>query len=118
MESTWLQNVSSSVDQGKKVGAKSESRSSSDASTSRRKTRIHKLMKLLSESTDITFNTSNQTFNISRNSAGEESGTELKILQFLRDLQIYQEKVPSSYLFVLDILFPASKKRPLMTPRI
>ena len=84
-----------------------------------RKTRIQGVLDLIINCQEITFNTSTASFSISSNSGStldtstpgdSTASTTFDILTFLRDLQIYQKKVPESYFSVLNLLFPPTSQ--------
>ena len=101
----WLKEVSNVTDSTQN----SKDNEDSYLSGARRKDRITGLIDLLSASNDITFNFSTKTFNIGRGKKPAfQPHSSIKIIKFLKDMQLYQKKIPDSYLLALDALFPAS----------
>ena len=113
-EKRWLQNVINSQS-NTSISETSTPKVVEDPDVSKlttRKRRIQSILDLLIKCKEITFNTSTSSFNISPDSRSifdsPEGPTEttLNILTFLRNLQLYQKKVPENYFPVLDLLFP------------
>ena len=117
-EKRWLQNVINSQS-NTSISESSTPKVVEDPDVSKlttRKRRIQSILDLLIKCKEITFNTSTYSFNISSDSRSifdsPEGPTEttLNILTFLRNLQLYQKKVPENYFPVLDLLFPQQVK--------
>ena len=120
---TWLQDVANSVE-GQGLPVKKRHRAIEEKTAmSTRKTRIQGILSLLIQCEEITFNTSISSFNLSSASGsveeytGRSTDTTLDILTFLRDLQIYQKRVPESYFLVLILLFPATSHNSVQLAR-
>lgn len=89
----------------------------SDSQTSlTRRERIKQLIQLLDKCEHISFNFSTKSIVVGRGtqtSPFHESQKTIPIISFLRDLQIYHKRTPSSYLRVIDLLLPLGKSAEL-----
>ena len=117
-EKRWMQNVINSQS-NTSISESSTPKVVEDPDVSKltiRKRRIQSILDLLIKCKEITFNTSTSSFNISSDSRsifdspGGPTETTLDILTFLRNLQLYQRKVPENYFPVLDVLFPPTSQ--------
>ena len=112
----------------KKMGVRDKNSNEMPPKTNKRdsslqKKRIEGLLRLLLAKEEVSFNTCNKSFTISKNDSREsgipeeksiiptkETGNlglgDIKFLTLLHDLQLYQKKIPANHFFVLDLLFP------------
>ena len=117
-EKRWLQNVMNSQS-NTSISELSTPKVVEDPDVSKLTTRkriIQSNLDLLIKCKEITLNTSTSSFDISSDSRSifdsPEGPTEttLDVLIFLRNLQLYQKKVPENYFPVLDLLFPPTSQ--------
>ena len=109
-EEDWLQRTVEPVTESKKATKSKQGSVEKNQDSFIRRKRIQGLLELMISARGIRFNQSNTTFTFSSNNFTQDTSSKnINILEFLRDLQMYQKKVPSEYFIVLNLLFPPTK---------